>query len=240
MDDLQLTKKAEAYVATAAENFSAAPLLTLQIDRTSRKSLAGSIEALIDMLDDLSPDPDLEDGADLEPSLGWGERGPRCMMPLDHGRGSHHDDRELDETDYEDSGDAEPSLGWGQNQSVLHCDRHDEAEEENEHGGDVLDEPHDGRDDDEPWLGWGNTMGQPGVGTEGLEGVEDNPDYGVLGNFTGAGTDEARQMLRGRGRKEPSLTIVGPAIAIANWHGIKPTDPDQMDARAHYWAAKGF
>ncbi|WP_366510470.1 hypothetical protein, partial [Mesorhizobium sp.] len=41
----------------------------------SRKSLAGSIEALIDMLDDLSPDPDLEDSADDEPSLGWSADG---------------------------------------------------------------------------------------------------------------------------------------------------------------------
>ncbi|TGT42614.1 hypothetical protein [Mesorhizobium sp. M8A.F.Ca.ET.165.01.1.1] len=220
MDDLQLTKKAEAYVANGVEKFSSPPpLLTLQIDRTSRKSLAGSIEALIDMLDDLSPDPDLEDGADLEPSLGWGERGPRCMFPFpfQEGRGSMHDDRELDEADYEDSGDAEPSLGWGQNQSVLHCDRHDEAEEENEHGGDVLDEHHDGRDDDEQWLGWGNTMGQPGVGTEGLEGVEDSPDYGAACNFTGEGVEQARQMLRGRVRQEHSLTIVGPVVGIPGW-----------------------
>lgn len=214
--------------------------IQLSLNPKNRLELSTTIENLINMLDDLSPDPDLEDGADLEPSLGWGERGPRCMFPLDHARGSHHDDRELDEADYEDSGDAEPSLGWGQNQSVLHCDRHDEAEEENEHGGDVLDEPHDGRDDYEPWLGWGNTMGQPGVGTGGLEGVEDNPDHSVPGNFTGAGNDEARLLLRGRRCKEPSLTIVGPAIAIANWHGIPVTDPDAMDLKAHYWAAKGF
>ena len=30
----------------------------------------------------------------------------------------------------------------------------DDCEVENEHGGDVLDEPHDGREDDEYELGW--------------------------------------------------------------------------------------
>ncbi|TIT32297.1 MAG: hypothetical protein E5W65_25655 [Mesorhizobium sp.] len=210
MDELSLTKKAEAYVAKE-ENISS--LLTLQIDRTSRKSLAGSIEALIDMLDDLSPDPDLEDGADLEPSLGWGERGPRCMFTFQDGRGSPHDDRELE---CEDEG--------------AQCE--DEGAQCDDEGADT--------GDAEPWLGWGNATAQNSVGVESLQDVEDSPDYGAAGNFTGSGCNEARQLLRGRRRKEPSLTIVGPAIAIANWHGIKPTDPDQMDARAHYWAAKGF
>ncbi|BCH04727.1 hypothetical protein MesoLj131b_67260 [Mesorhizobium sp. 131-2-5] len=78
MDDLALTKKAEAYVAEHCGNISTSvepDTLTLHIDRTSRKALATSIEVLIDMLDDLSPDPDLEDTADDEPSLGWGGRG---------------------------------------------------------------------------------------------------------------------------------------------------------------------
>ena len=62
--------------------------------RTSRRSLAGSIEALIDMLDDLSPDPDLEDDeiegddererddADDEPTLGARENHPRPCGPF--------------------------------------------------------------------------------------------------------------------------------------------------------------
>ncbi|RWE12434.1 MAG: hypothetical protein EOS61_14925 [Mesorhizobium sp.] len=68
---------------------------------------------LITALDLMEADCDLEDGADAEPWLGWGERGPRTVSPefLD-GRGSAHDDREL----------------------------------EDEHGGDINDEP---QDDDE-------------------------------------------------------------------------------------------
>ncbi|RWE38597.1 MAG: hypothetical protein EOS78_13210 [Mesorhizobium sp.] len=51
--------------------------------------------ALITALDVMEADnEDLEDGADHEPSLGWGERGPRCMMSFQDGRGSLHDDRE--------------------------------------------------------------------------------------------------------------------------------------------------
>ena len=105
MSDLELTKKAEAYVASQnaqPERFGETGLLTLQIDRNSRRSLAGSIEALIDMLDDLSPDCDLEDGVDAEPWLGWGGKGlPTVSWPQD-GRGSMYDDRELED---EDGGD---------------------------------------------------------------------------------------------------------------------------------------
>ncbi|RAZ90181.1 hypothetical protein DPM33_15245 [Mesorhizobium hawassense] len=68
--------------------------------------------ALITALDLMEADCDLEDGADAEPWLGWGERGPVSTVPWQDGRGSPHDDRE----------------------------------EENEHGGDINDEP---QDDDE-------------------------------------------------------------------------------------------
>jgi hypothetical protein len=41
---------------------------------------------------------DLEDGADAEPWLGWGERGPgACVSWQLDGRGSPHDDRELED-----------------------------------------------------------------------------------------------------------------------------------------------
>ncbi|CAN7244227.1 hypothetical protein [Mesorhizobium sp. LjNodule214] len=42
--------------------------------------------------------------------------------------------------------------GWAGSRATL--PGHDECEAEDEHGGDVLDEPHDGRDDDEYELGW--------------------------------------------------------------------------------------
>ena len=61
--------------------------------RILRKEAAREIERLIDFLDALGGDPDLEDGADAEPTLGW---------PIGNGRllGGDMD------------GEAEPSLGW--------------------------------------------------------------------------------------------------------------------------------
>lgn len=80
-------------------------------------------------------------------------------------------DENLEESDTdEDGGDEEPSLGWSDMQARYDAygagDLHNIAlgydrEEENEHGGDILDEPHDDYDqdledggDDEPSLGW--------------------------------------------------------------------------------------
>jgi hypothetical protein len=58
--------------------------------------------ALITALDLMEADCDLEDGADAEPWLGWGGKGlPTVSWPQD-GRGSMHDDRELED---EDGGD---------------------------------------------------------------------------------------------------------------------------------------
>lgn len=197
MDDLQLTKKAEAYVAAAGTDIRAECMLTLQIDRTSRKSLAGSIEALIDLLDDLSPDPDLEDDGieDID------EREP------DNDTEANGDERDASYT-------AGGAIGghW--------CE---DVEEENEHGGDVLDQAHDGDSDNEPSLGWGNTTGQTGVGVEGWNDTDSEQftAEGALG-FTGEGHEEARQMLRQHRqalRPEPSLTIVGPVIDIPGWFG---------------------
>ncbi|MDX8538193.1 hypothetical protein RFM23_11240 [Mesorhizobium abyssinicae] len=50
--------------------------------------------ALIAALDIMEADVDLEDGADAEPWLGWGERGPQAVMSWHDDRGSPHDDRE--------------------------------------------------------------------------------------------------------------------------------------------------
>ena len=136
--DIALTGKGQRYAAEMSavadttttvdtgQKSNAFDILTLQVDRTSRKALATSIEALIDMLDDISPDPDLEETADDEPSLGWTSNGPQATSNLFlDGRGSAYDDRE----------------------------------EENEHGGDINDEPQAGADgrtweDDEHSLGW--------------------------------------------------------------------------------------
>ena len=137
--------------------------------------------SLITALDLMEADCDLEDSADSEPWLGWGDRGPSALSAA-----SPHDDRE----------------------------------EENEHGGDILDVAHDGDTDSEPWLGWGDPTAQNGEGVESVMGLEDTPDCCGVGKFNGDGGDEARRMLHGRGRNEPSLTVVAPAIALANWYGI--------------------
>ena len=125
------------------------------------------------------------------------------------------DDREGDFSDFEDSGDehdASATANWAKGGHWC-----EDVEEENEHGGDILDEPHDGRDDDEPWLGWANATGQTGIDVESVQEVKDSPDYGGAGNFTGEGCDQARDLLRSRRhrlRPEPSLTIVGPAFPL--------------------------
>ncbi|RWA62145.1 hypothetical protein [Mesorhizobium sp.] len=192
--------------------------LEFTVDCHSRRSISDSIERLINMLDAMSPDPDFEDSADLEPSLGWSADGVMgSCVDLE----GPQDDLEPD-NDTEANGDERDASATSSWAKGGHWDEN--VEEENEHGGDILDEPHDdgifSGCDNEPWLGWGNTMGQPGVDTESLEDVQDSPDYGC-GGFTGEGKDMARQMLRtGRSRRpEPSLTIVGPVVTVPGWNG---------------------
>ena len=125
--------------------------------------------SLITALDLMEADCDLEETADDEPSIGG-------------------DDREQDNSDDEEGGDNEPMLGaaerhptsrespWGRSGelTVAHygsnsqalwggeratAPSHDDCEVENEHGGDVLDEPHD-REEGEPSLGWTNHIDQ--------------------------------------------------------------------------------
>lgn len=76
--------------------------------------------------------------------------------------------------DFEPDTDGEPWLGWTDR---CQCGIPDDREAEDEHGGDILDEPHDQLDqgDDEPTLGWSNVTGQQGVGLEGWSMVEGEP-----------------------------------------------------------------
>ncbi|MEI9403577.1 hypothetical protein [Mesorhizobium argentiipisi] len=242
MSDLELTKKAEAYVAAQSaqpEQFAEPGLLTLQIDRTSRKSLAGSIEALIDMLDDLSPDCDLEDGDDAEPWLGWTGNGPRVISSfIMDARGSACEDREVDESELEDS------LGWQNENSQARLSW--------------------GQDDKEPELGWTEHVDQTLAGKveEGRWLTDDGePELGFVGIGTGwrKGEDIAdvcehvdgrepdgrgpaakpEKKLRENARRLPSGDIVREIEAKVQIPTL-PLDPDAMDLRAHYWAAKGF
>ncbi|TIQ10993.1 hypothetical protein [Mesorhizobium sp.] len=210
--------------------------------------------ALITALDLMEADAeDLEDGADAEPWLGWTDRGPQASSGIFlDGRGSAYDDREeenehggdindelqADESDDEHSlgwteegsqtgnlgcygseGDLEPDLGfvghgtgWRKGEDALDWGEHDDEREhdEREPNGDETDGPFDG---------------------------------------DGSGRAIAEKMLREKAKRRPSDIVrevatasgleapkAGPVLPLP----VPPLDPDAMDLRAHYWAAKGF
>lgn len=153
--------------------------------RKRRREVEAHIESLIDLLDTMDGDPDFEDGGDLEPDLGAAERHPGIFWGID---GGHTQERWAD----------------GIN---------DGREIENEHGGDVQDEPHDDSytsgPDFEPDLGF------VGIGTGWREGeaIDDREEDGdeqdcchsedewrpggpVL-EFDGRGHQLAQDMIRG-------------------------------------------
>lgn len=181
---------------------------------------------------------DDEDGGDSEPWLGWpnaGQRPTEAMMD---------DDREEDNSDCEDNGDAEPLLGaperhplpsgfaYGDDPARHTQERwsqgyNDECEEENEHGGDVQDEPHDERDDDEPSLGWTSSLDQSSparFGSTQADDIEENgdeedcshsedeldPRFRLNLHWDGRGVADAEELLsRAKPRIKPYSRIVG-------------------------------
>ncbi len=76
--------------------------IIITVNPHDRLQLSTTIENLIAMLDDLSPDPDLEDGADAEPWLGWPANGLGALV-----KEGVHDDREAEDEHDEDGGDRE-------------------------------------------------------------------------------------------------------------------------------------
>ncbi|MFG1298115.1 hypothetical protein [Xanthobacter variabilis] len=80
---------------------------TFEMVETSRvrARIADLIEALVDLLDSVEPDPDFEPDNDDEPSLGW------CDSRSPAGFGST-DDGEFNGDELDDNGDCEPFLGW--------------------------------------------------------------------------------------------------------------------------------
>ncbi|MFN3507464.1 MAG: hypothetical protein ACK4ZU_08305 [Allorhizobium sp.] len=110
----------------------------VELTPVMRKQIEATIEHLLSVLDHFDGDENLEENGDLEPTLGAPERHPsswefapfgvvcRESGPLRHVREKSQD-------------------GWADGLRGDH-----EREEENEHGGDILDEPHDGDDDYEP------------------------------------------------------------------------------------------
>ncbi|TIQ05740.1 hypothetical protein [Mesorhizobium sp.] len=209
--------------------------------------------ALITALDLMEADAeDLEDGADAEPWLGWTDRGPQASSGIFlDGRGSAYDDREeenehggdINDELQADESDDEHSLGWteeGSQTGNLGC--------------------YGSEGDLEPELGF------VGHGTGWRKG-EDALDWGehdderehderepngdeTDGPFDGDGSGRAiaEKMLREKAKtgllsnpvlKRPSGDIV-PNIVKRPEKAAPLLDPDAMDLRAHYWAAKGF
>lgn len=105
-----------------------------------RREAQAEIDRLLDFLDRLDGDPDLEDGGDDEPSLGWLERQRGFVA---HAESATAPDLEVGE------GDLEPSLGRPDeivDQRFTAIGAYDDREAE-----------HDGREpggDEEPSLGW--------------------------------------------------------------------------------------
>lgn len=187
MDELNITKKGEAY---AAANYSQSEELPppLLVDCHSRRSISDSIERLIDMLDAMSPDPNLEDTADDEPSLGWGLRGGQSFLSGTAPNLPRGDtfDLELDNCDDEDSDPAEcsdplePSLCG----TAIYNPTTGGMENDLEGDGDG----HCMRADDEYELGWTEHIDQSKAGKV-EEGTwnhpEGEPDLGWTGIATG-------------------------------------------------------
>ena len=139
----------------------------LEITPATRRGIEDAIERLIALLDTLDPDVDLEPDSDDEPN-----------------------------------GDDEPSLGWfehGAQWEVMAPTPFAadiDIEGTNEDGGDILDEPHDARDegDDEPNLGRLETLHQ-GMTSY----VGEDPAHCPGLRWDQGGHTQANQMLRERG-----------------------------------------
>lgn len=205
-----LTKKGEAYASAAVLD----RLPTLQMDggtifltlkQNDRLSLATTIERLIDMLDAMSPDCDLEDGGDDEPSLGSQSRAPASFespwgrggylhrdgtgTQEDWAAGSRDDREEVCEDEGAVTGDDEFSHGWA-----------------NEGPQDRLGIYNVGEGEGEPELGWSDNPDQTVLAFPSSVpwAVEDGePDLGFCGIATGwrsgESTDDCEQQCEDEG-----------------------------------------
>ncbi|TPN53979.1 hypothetical protein [Mesorhizobium sp. B1-1-7] len=203
------------HVPAAGEAVPSKCTIFLAMTPTLRLQLATTIESLIALLDEIDGDSDVEATGDDEPSLGWNAAGQPGFT----------EDVEFDTGDDEDGHDREPTLGASndyngsrnQTWSYQGSSQQDECEVENEHGGDILDEPHD-EEDRESFLGWTEKCGQTGVGLDGWTEADDEgpEDHLWLGSgFTGAGYVEGREMVRKigayAGEPEPVRVLCLPA-----------------------------
>ena len=85
------------------------PASLVRLAELRRSALEALIEELIALLDSIDGDPDLEDNADGEPSLGSTAKciGNECV-----------EDLEFDDCDDEDGGDEEPTMGWSNPEGI--------------------------------------------------------------------------------------------------------------------------
>lgn len=138
----------------------------LQNLRKLRREARDQIDRLIRFLDESDLDPDLEDGGDDEPWLGFLDGFP--------GKGAGTmscDDLERDDSDDEDGADDEPSLGaaeyhpsvfdpyafsWRGDQTRWAISGRDdrEGDDADDPRGEEVNEDGDDKPDDEPSLGW--------------------------------------------------------------------------------------
>jgi hypothetical protein len=178
--------------------------IILTLTPGDRLQLATTIERLINMLDAMDGD------ADYEPYLA-GNHGTQDDREADYDAGPLHSGDSDQEADFADD---EPTLGssndthgsGNQTQWVSSPASSDEREEENEHGGDIQDEPHDKHDegDDEPFLGWRETCCQKGrIGLEDWNGVDDQGAAWADVRLSGEGYTNARNALRKTLGKKP-------------------------------------
>lgn len=98
----------QAPIQTVAAPFIG-PASIVRLAELQRSALEALIEELIALLDSIDGDPDLEDNADDEPSLG--------STPKAIGNEIVYD-LEFDDCDDEEGGDHEPSMGWSNPEGI--------------------------------------------------------------------------------------------------------------------------
>lgn len=112
------------------------------------------------------------------------------------------------------SEDLEPSHGWLNvgSQAHLHAQILDECEEENEHGGDIQDVPHDASDEgnDEPTLGRLETIQQTAAS---YTGVAEEDAVSAAVRFDGDGCLAGRAVLRNLRSARPDV----PQNYVGGW-----------------------
>ena len=193
-----------------ADSITARPGLTPAF----QQRLGEAIEGLIALLDEIQGDPDLEDGqddeptGDEEPSIGSSQAGSQAHWAYGT------DEREGGEAD------AEPSLASPErhgSQARWAQGSRSDREGEDEHGGDIQDEPHDGELD----LREGCDLGDGDNGIGDWDGLQEQAGQLLPSDerekvcAAARGASEALRTLQRRNGQSlaqgsSGLTIVGP------------------------------